>query len=471
MCFSAKQNAHFKMTEKLCNNDFRNLIFNQIQTENDASRENKTSHSITAKKKHQNRYIQILRRQKKLREQEKKITNGVIKFRDRAAERRKMESDTSQVNHEYDRQKNCTPQESQYLGGDIEHTHLVKGLDYVLLKKATMDIQKKEEEKKTEGKKQNSLALNTLLIQKPFSSLPSFSGQSKQILHSLTYGLHSHHIAFEKKLQRLDSVLYHGSRFKGNNNVFASRTLFYQFNLTNDPPGIPFSIIHGATSQSSLHYNVIPLQPHLIKYLVPNSSRTLETLVSTLAENETQIITEDEDIFANVGTFQNVQELFESSSLEQKQLTTAPLSYFEALPANKLSEQMKTTQAREASTSSEQKEARLVQKMLQPRIDYYDECYPNPHVHSDVKKKHQVPKEETNFAHEKKSSFSSHSTKNKNNTHVPSARAVRRQVEREWKQLEGYMESKKHRSLDALESDVTQRISRKKTSANVLNVL
>uniref|UniRef100_A0A0X3PLG3 Protein Red n=1 Tax=Schistocephalus solidus TaxID=70667 RepID=A0A0X3PLG3_SCHSO len=36
--------------------------------------------------------------------------------------------------------------ESKYLGGDMEHTHLVKGLDYVLLQKVRMEIQSKEQE-------------------------------------------------------------------------------------------------------------------------------------------------------------------------------------------------------------------------------------------------------------------------------------------------------------------------------------
>ncbi|CAH8521946.1 unnamed protein product [Schistosoma intercalatum] len=35
-------------------------------------------------------------------------------------------------------------QESKYLGGDMEHTHLVKGLDYVLLQKVRLEIQNKE---------------------------------------------------------------------------------------------------------------------------------------------------------------------------------------------------------------------------------------------------------------------------------------------------------------------------------------
>jgi IK cytokine len=38
-------------------------------------------------------------------------------------------------------------EESKYLGGDLEHTHLVKGLDYALLQKikAELETQKSEE--------------------------------------------------------------------------------------------------------------------------------------------------------------------------------------------------------------------------------------------------------------------------------------------------------------------------------------
>lgn len=37
-------------------------------------------------------------------------------------------------------------QESKFLGGDMEHTHLVKGLDYALLQKVRSEIEQLEEE-------------------------------------------------------------------------------------------------------------------------------------------------------------------------------------------------------------------------------------------------------------------------------------------------------------------------------------
>ena len=36
--------------------------------------------------------------------------------------------------------------ESKYLGGDMQHTHLVKGLDYALLDKVRVEMSKKGQE-------------------------------------------------------------------------------------------------------------------------------------------------------------------------------------------------------------------------------------------------------------------------------------------------------------------------------------
>ena len=44
----------------------------------------------------------------------------------------------------YNQYKPSSFQESKYLGGDIEHTHLVKGLDYSLLTKSRSDIYEKD---------------------------------------------------------------------------------------------------------------------------------------------------------------------------------------------------------------------------------------------------------------------------------------------------------------------------------------
>lgn len=46
---------------------------------------------------------------------------------------------------------------SKYLGGDAEHTHLVKGLDYALLERVKADIARKEREEEEERKRREEV--------------------------------------------------------------------------------------------------------------------------------------------------------------------------------------------------------------------------------------------------------------------------------------------------------------------------
>ncbi|KAG2198648.1 hypothetical protein INT47_001787, partial [Mucor saturninus] len=88
-----------------------------------------------------------------------------INYRDRAAERRQHTndpSDDSQLSTEELLQRTQMEagqeldakqlyEQSKYLGGDVNHTHLVKGLDFALLKKIRTDLSNKKEEKEEEA--------------------------------------------------------------------------------------------------------------------------------------------------------------------------------------------------------------------------------------------------------------------------------------------------------------------------------
>ncbi|KAM3963913.1 IC cytokine homolog beag [Aphomia sociella] len=116
-----------------------------------------------------------LRRKKKsyyaaLKKQEdNKLAELAEKYRDRARERRDGVNDlgpadpTSNTSSAYravapdlksgmdakERRRQLI-QESKYLGGDMDHTHLVKGLDYALLQKVRSEIQTREQEQEAE---------------------------------------------------------------------------------------------------------------------------------------------------------------------------------------------------------------------------------------------------------------------------------------------------------------------------------
>jgi len=108
------------------------------------------------------------------REDEAKLAELSEKYRDRALERRDgrnpdyvaeegptegqgayraVAPDVKGVMDAAERRKQMI-QESKFLGGDMEHTHLVKGLDYALLQKVRSEIVMKEQTDETEDKEE-----------------------------------------------------------------------------------------------------------------------------------------------------------------------------------------------------------------------------------------------------------------------------------------------------------------------------
>jgi hypothetical protein len=78
-------------------------------------------------------------------------------FRDRAKERRLGTSKEYTISEEA--VKSLTVEESKYLGGDMEHTHLVKGLDFALLAKVRAEMDIKEDARDEQLEKQLDEAL------------------------------------------------------------------------------------------------------------------------------------------------------------------------------------------------------------------------------------------------------------------------------------------------------------------------
>ena len=81
-------------------------------------------------------------------------------FRDRAKERRLGISKEYQISEEAVR--SLTVEESKYLGGDMEHTHLVKGLDFALLAKVRAEMDAREEARDEQLEKALDDAINKL---------------------------------------------------------------------------------------------------------------------------------------------------------------------------------------------------------------------------------------------------------------------------------------------------------------------
>jgi IK cytokine len=73
-------------------------------------------------------------------------------YRDRAKERRESKSNEYDAIESQLQASGLEIGESKFLGGDLEHTHLVKGLDYALLNKVKSEIEAQEREKERKDK-------------------------------------------------------------------------------------------------------------------------------------------------------------------------------------------------------------------------------------------------------------------------------------------------------------------------------
>lgn len=117
----------------------------------------KANHDIVEKRKLKKLYYASL--MKEIKEREEELSK---KYRDRAKERREA-SNNNKTSNEYElfnttamyravgpdlndqaETRRRLIEESKYLGGDLEHTHLVKGLDYALLQKVRAELDQKE---------------------------------------------------------------------------------------------------------------------------------------------------------------------------------------------------------------------------------------------------------------------------------------------------------------------------------------
>lgn len=109
-------------------------------------------------------------------------------------------------------------QESKFLGGDMEHTHLVKGLDYALLQKVRSEIIVKEQEQEIEMEKMAEIA-----EQKEQEKTEDEFHKTDELEHRTTMGRNI-----------FNTIQYHRSRNIDRNELFASGRMAYVMDLDDD---------------------------------------------------------------------------------------------------------------------------------------------------------------------------------------------------------------------------------------------
>ncbi|CAJ0766070.1 4251_t:CDS:2 [Entrophospora sp. SA101] len=228
------------------------------------------------------------------------------KYRDRAAERRKGDNpdykDTEQIlealNNNETLEAKLAYEQSKYLGGDAEHTHLVKGLDYALLTKLRNEMYKGENEVIEEESEMNLLQQ----IQEESEDTPRIKSKLAQNIY--------------------DAVIVEGRKIPPKyNELFVAGRMAYVFELADengnygDPFAIPTTIIRskadvGDASGADKSTNDL---------VIEKISRVMAIVRKEVKMVKLAAIDDSEDIFADAGRDYKVLVNNEDSSINKKE--------------------------------------------------------------------------------------------------------------------------------------------------------
>ncbi|CBZ56130.1 hypothetical protein NCLIV_065560 [Neospora caninum Liverpool] len=192
--------------------------------------------------KRRERYLEILRRKQKHKEgkaasypgqddaaggdERREGESAFQRYKDRAKERRKGKDEIyQQVAEELQEMKERSIEESKYLGGDVEHTHLVKGLDFALLSKVRSELEK-EAAKKEQSRQEE--ALEKKAGQRKMKIITPLGRRLFQVQFE---SLHPQQARFADHLKRLELAIVSGQRLRIASAMFQTGRLAYNFDV------------------------------------------------------------------------------------------------------------------------------------------------------------------------------------------------------------------------------------------------
>ncbi|CAK9078813.1 Suppressor of mec-8 and unc-52 protein homolog 2 (AtSMU-2) (Protein RED-like) (RNA splicing protein SMU2), partial [Durusdinium trenchii] len=144
------------------------------------------------------------------------------KYRDRAADRRDLKAEYEKVAAEFENHGEVSVEQSKYLGGDLEHTHLVKGLDFALLNKVRAELNKQKKVEEIQKAKQQQ--------RKPGEKKRTFENRiAKNVWLTVVDTLHPHHSTFKERVQRMGKAIAQGHRIRNAPSMFLPGRMAYEF--------------------------------------------------------------------------------------------------------------------------------------------------------------------------------------------------------------------------------------------------
>jgi len=174
------------------------------------------------------------------------------KWRDRAKERQAGQGEYKQVAAEFERHGDVSVDESKFLGGDMDHTHLVKGLDYALLGKVRAELGKHQKMTKAREVEQEKKK------KKKGSEFKTQMG--RKVFQTVIDTLHPHHVQFKKRLKHMTKSISMGERIRSAPASFLPGHVMYEFDIDVNIPmdDIPKHVTRSREDCGSVDWSTKP---------------------------------------------------------------------------------------------------------------------------------------------------------------------------------------------------------------------
>eukprot|EP00450_Noctiluca_scintillans_P027298 CAMPEP_0194530732 /NCGR_PEP_ID=MMETSP0253-20130528/67793_1 /TAXON_ID=2966 /ORGANISM="Noctiluca scintillans" /LENGTH=539 /DNA_ID=CAMNT_0039376003 /DNA_START=76 /DNA_END=1692 /DNA_ORIENTATION=- len=267
--------------------------------------------------------------------------------RDRAKERREAQGEYAHIAAEWENHADVSVDQSKYLGGDFDHTHLVKGLDHALLSKVRTELNKQQRvdevqqlrtERKAKGKKQKTFETEL----------------ARKVWHTVVETLHPHHSTFEQRMQNMGKAMSMGQRIRGAPSVFLPGRMSYEIDTVGkedipriiymskeDAPSVDWSkkvahVLPGTVARVRGSLQKAAEERKQRKQNKANEVQTPYTVAQKVTVSKHKATDHENDIFENAGGF-NPAEVVENSKREVKSepSQSQSRSYFEDAGSNK----------------------------------------------------------------------------------------------------------------------------------------
>ncbi|CAE7354850.1 SMU2 [Symbiodinium natans] len=268
-------------------------------------------------------------KQKALEQAEKDAEKN--KYRDRAAERRDQKGEYEKVAAEFENHGEVPVDQSKYLGGDLEHTHLVKGLDFALLNKVRTELAKKQKAEEFQKAKQER-KITGGKQKKTFEHMVA-----KNIWLTVVETLHPHHSTFKERVQKMGKAIAQGHRIRNAPSVFLPGRMAFEFDTDMDmgktdiprivymsKEEVPVSEM-GKRSSGMLPETAIRVRNAMQKAAEEKKQRKMQknlgegasyTTAQKVEASKVKAKDSDNDIFAGAGAF-DVNEIVRKARAEQ----------------------------------------------------------------------------------------------------------------------------------------------------------